>query len=123
MKKFLYFIITINLVFTSCKKNQTGGRSRVSGVIAHHGAPIPNARVYIKFNATDFPGDDYSVYDTYSDADEHGKYDINFYKGTYYLYAKGYDYNIPYPHLVKGGISVKLRHKEILKKDIAVSED
>jgi len=121
MKFFLYIIIAISLF--SCKKNQTGGRSKISGLVAHHGVLIPNARVYIKFNANEFPGDDYSLYDTYIDADEHGKYDISFYKGTYYLYAKGYDYNIPYPHLVKGGLSVTLRHKENLKKDIAVTED
>lgn len=123
MNKFIQFILFLGIIFSSCKKNQTGGKAIVSGVVAHHGTPIPKARVYIKFNTSEFPGDNYTNYDTYVDADEKGNYSISFYKGTYYLFAKGYDYTISAPYLVKGGLSVKVRQNEKIKTDIAVTED
>lgn len=118
----LILIIPV-LLLANCKKNQTGGKATVKGVVAHHGKPIPNAYVYIKYNSSEFPGDDYSIYNTYVEADADGNYSIPFYKGTYYLYARGYDMAIPYPHIVKGGLSVSLRNNEKLTKDIAVTED
>jgi hypothetical protein len=78
--------------------------------------------VYIKFNTTEFPGDDYKLYDTYVQADASGNYSIPFYKGSYYLYAAGLDLDTPPPYNVKGGLSVSLRNKENLTKDIAVTE-
>lgn len=123
MPKLIYFIIVLSFFFSSCKKNQTGGKATVSGVVAHHGTIIPNARIYIKFNSSDFPGENYSNYDTYVDADGKGTYSIPFYKGTYYLFALGYDYNIASPYLVKGGLSVKVRQNEKIKLNIAVTED
>lgn len=117
------FILTILLgSLGSCKKNQTGGKATLKGVVKHHDKPIADAYVYIKFNATEFPGDDYKLYDTYVQADASGNYSISFYKGTYYVYAVGRDLDIPSPYLVKGGLSVSLRNKENLVKDIAITE-
>lgn len=110
------------LIF-ACKKNQLGGKSKVSGEIKHHSKLIPDADVYIKFNATDFPGEDLSVYDTHIKANDKGYYEItNFYKGNYYLFAVGKDYSIPPPYKVIGGIAVKLRDKEELIRNIAITE-
>lgn len=111
------------VVFFSCKKNQTGGKASVEGVVSHHGKPIPDAYVYVKFNATEFPGEDYTNYDTYVKADGSGRYKISFYKGNYYIYARGYDMDIPAPYIVHGGLTVSLRNHESLKVDIAVTED
>lgn len=125
MKKILaYHLILLMLMVTfSCKKNQLGGKASVKGRVIHHSLPIANAIVYIKFNATEFPGDDLSLYNTSVTADAQGNYEItNFYKGNYYLYAKGYDYTIASPYIVKGGISVSVRNGEHLNKDIAVTE-
>lgn len=109
--------------FIGCRKNELGGKASVKGVVMHHSKPIPNAYVYIKFNAKDFPGDDYTLYDTYVKADGQGNYEINnFYKGNYYLFAEGYDYAIAPPYLVKGGIAVTLRNNEHLTMAIAVTE-
>ena len=91
-------------------------------MVNHHGKAIADAYVYIKFNTTEFPGEDYTNYNTFVKADANGNYSIPFYKGSYYLYAKGYDMDIPHPFEVKGGISVSLRNKENLTKDIAVTE-
>lgn len=121
--KISFFLILPIFVFFSCKKNQTGGKASVEGIVAHHGKPIPDAYVYVKFNATEFPGEDYTNYDTYVKAEADGHYKISFYKGNYYLYARGYDLDIPSPHIVAGGLAVSLRNREHLKKDIAVTED
>ncbi len=117
------FVLALLFSFAACKKNQIGGKASVKGVVAHHGKPIPNARVFIKYGTTEFPGEDYTSYDTYVDADADGNYKIQLYKGSYYLFAKGYDMAIPPPYLVIGGLSVSVRNKENLTKDIAVSED
>lgn len=117
-------ILTISFLFSlqSCKKNLLGGKSSLKGVVSHHGKVIANAIIYIKFNATEFPGDDYTKYDTSVQADAEGNYSISFYKGSYYLYAKGNDLDVAYPHLVKGGFSISLRNNEKLVKNIAVTE-
>lgn len=124
MKKtlFLSFITLICFSFLACKKNQTGGNASVKGVVRHHGKAIPDAYVYVKFNATEFPGDDYKLYDTYVQTDANGNYSIPLYKGSYYLYSKGYDIEIPSPYIVSGGLSISVRNKENLSRDIAVTE-
>lgn len=118
----LSLITILFFAINSCKKNQTGGKATLKGVVMHHEKPIPNAYVYIKFNSSEFPGDDYKLYDTYVQADANGNYSISFYKGTYYIYASGIDLDIPPPYTVKGGLSVTLRNKETLVKNIAVTE-
>ncbi|MFN8114582.1 MAG: hypothetical protein U0W65_00595 [Bacteroidia bacterium] len=119
----LLLISTLLLPFYACKKNQTGGKATLKGTVKHHDKPIADAYVYIKFNATEFPGDSYTLYDTYVQADESGNYAIPLYKGSYYVYAVGRDLEIAYPFEVKGGFSFSIRNKENLVKDIAVTED
>lgn len=120
-------IISLSVIFFSfsiysCKKNKIGGKATLKGVVLHHNKPIPNAYVYIKYNTTEFPGDDYTLYDTYVQADASGNYSIPFYKGTYYVFGYGFDMDIPSPYIVKGGLSISIRNRENLKKDIAVTE-
>ena len=123
--KTLFYFLIINLVFfiSSCKKNQIGGKATLKGVVLHHSKPIPNAYIYIKYNSSEFPGTDVNLYDTYVQADDNGNYKISFYKGTYYVYAKGFDYAIAYPNIVKGGLTVTLRNNEVSVKDIAITEE
>ena len=126
MKKIINFIIftTIGLfIFTSCKKNQLGGDASLTGIVMHHNKPISNAKVYIKFNTTEFPGADSTIYDSFVQADGNGNYSIPFYKGSYYVFAIGRDLAITYPYLVKGGLSISVRNREKLTKNIAVTED
>jgi hypothetical protein len=118
----LFFMLMISL--TQCQKNQLGGKSKVNGIVNHHGKPISGATVYIKFKATEFPGEDVSVYDASVTANQSGYYEINnFYKGEYYLYAVGIDPDVAAPGIVKGGIPVKLVSREEKNLDIPVSED
>jgi hypothetical protein len=114
--------IIVALISFSCKKNQIGGKATLKGVVMHHDKPIGDAYVYIKYNSTEFPGDDYKLYDAYVQADANGNYSISFYKGTYYIFATGRDIDIPSPFTVNGGITVTLKNKEHLSKDIAVTE-
>lgn len=111
------------LFLVSCKKNELGGKSVVSGTVKHHSKVISGATIFIKFGAKDFPGSDTLTYDSKVSCDASGNFKIDdFYKGDYYLYAVGKDYAIPYPYFVKGGITVTLRNNEKLNRDIAVTE-
>ena len=121
MKKHI-FILMLTIVLYSCKKNQLGGSSTITGTVVHHAKFIPGARVFIKFDAKDFPGTDTTKYDDKVAADANGNYTIKCYKGNYYLYGVGNDYAIS-PPLVVGGLSVKIRKNETIKADVAVTED
>lgn len=116
-------LLLLALLSGSCKKNELGGKASVEGTVKHHSKAIANAVVYIKFDAKEFPGSNTGNYDAKVNADANGYYKIpDFYKGEYYLYAVGYDYAIPPPYVVVGGLAVKLRNKEHLKRDISVTE-
>ena len=105
--------------FSSCKKEGTGGKSKVSGNVKHHQELIPNAIVYIKYGATEFPGADVSQYDDQitSDTNAHFEFD-GLQKGDYYLYGVGVDGG----DIVVGGIGIKLRRNEDLDSDVPVTE-
>ena len=117
------FVFALLIILSgSCKKNQTGGKATLKGTVKHHDKPIPEAYVYIKFNSSEFPGKEYTSYDTYVQADANGNYSITFYKGTYYIFAVGRDLDVPPPYEVSGGLSVTLNKKDNLVRDIAVTE-
>lgn len=125
MKKLVIIAtVLIGLVWLgACKKNQLGGKSMVKGTVAHHGKPIGNAVVYIKFDAKEFPGENTSVYNASVTANASGYYETpKLYKGNYYLYAVGLDPAIAAPYIVKGGFAVSLKSNEEKNIDIAVTE-
>ncbi len=116
-------IIGAFLLFAfSCKKNELGGKAVVKGNVKHHGKSIAYARIFIKFNAKDFPGNDTTLYDAKVSADANAFYSIKFYKGDYYLYAVGFDYSVPPPYIVSGGTHVHLRYNEEKNLDLYVTE-
>ena len=120
---FLGLLVFASVIITGCKKNELGGSSVVSGKVKHHSKSISGASIFIKFGTKDFPGEDTLQYDSKVICDGYGNFNIdNFYKGDYYLYSVGKDNAIPYPYIVKGGISVTLRSNENLTRDIAVTE-
>jgi len=122
MKVLIYsfLIVIISTLFNSCKKNELGGQSIIKGSVYHHSRSIANARVFIKFNATEFPGQDTTLYDANVWADAKGTFSIKCYKGNYYLYGYGFDNLIP--SVVKGGIPVKIRNNETLETDVFVTD-
>ena len=100
--------------FISCKKNGIGGDNTIAAFPKHHSKTISNAIVYIKYGATEFPGDDISVYDDSEVAEQEGTGDAHAHftgllKGDYFIYAVGYDSAIS--QTVKGGIKVKITTK------------
>ena len=124
LKHIPIFCLTIILLFSfgSCKKEGTGGKSSVSGNVKHHQELIPNAIVYIKYGATEFPGADVSVYDDKVTSDVNANFEFkDLQKGDYYLYGIGYDFTGSYS--VVGGIGVALKRNQSTINDIPVTED
>ncbi len=115
-------VLIVGLGSASCKKNQLDGNSIIRGKVVHHSKVIAGARVFIKFNATEFPGKDTNIYDAKVLADANGNFSITCYKGDYYLYGYGQDLAIDPPYLVVGGVPVKIRTKEQVDLQIAVTE-
>jgi|SRR3954464_10038864 len=117
----LCFVVTL-LTIGGCHKEGLGGNASISGTVYHHEVAIPNCVVYIKFNATDFPGDGPESYDASVTADAEGKFSFNrVYKGDYYLFGVGYDKNIQ--EIVRGGVGIKLKHNKAYNQDVPVTED
>ena len=120
MKKHVLVLLSISLLLSFCKKNELGGSSKISGIVAHHEKVIPYARVFIKFDAKEFPGSDTSLYDSKFSTGADGAYSFKLYKGDYFLYGYGYDPGVP--GTVVGGIHVKLRKNESNSVNVAVTE-
>lgn len=122
MKSILnYFILlaTLLLLVSSCKKEGTGGKSSVSGNVKHHQELIPNAIVYIKYGAVEFPGGDVSVYDDKVTCDTNANFEFkDLQKGDYYLYGVGLDNSL----IVTGGIGITLKRNKSSVNDVPVTE-
>jgi hypothetical protein len=114
-------VIALFMSILSCRKEGPGGKSSVSGTVKHHSMIIPNAIVYIKYDATQFPGTNISLYDASTTADANAHYTFkDLRKGDYYLYSVGYDNAIT--SIVSGGIGVKLKYNKETVTDIPVTE-
>lgn len=122
LKRSVFLVMSCMLItLGACTKEGPGGKSSVSGNVLHHDLIIPNSVVYIKYNATEFPGPDVSVYNASVTADANGHYEFkDLRKGDYYLYGVGYDNAIF--EQVTGGISIKLKYNKELKTDVPVTE-
>lgn len=73
----------------------TNGKITLTIEVKHHSRPISEFKVFIKKDATQFPGEDVSVYDFSETTNQIGFVqfnNLNF--GNYYLYGNGYDYEI-----------------------------
>ena len=120
MRKTLVVLVVFVILLSSCKKNQAGGSSSIKGTVAHHGLAIPFSRVFIKFNATEFPGSDTTKYDLKLATAANGTYSVSLYQGNYYIYGYGYDATVK--SVVAGGIPYKLRKNEEKKLEVPVTE-
>ena len=125
MKKIQYMLLIIcALNFIGCKKNQLGGKSNIKGKVMHHDKAIPFAKIYIKYNATEFPGTNVNDYNTSIEADFNGNFLIeHIYHGDYYFYAVGADDALVAPSTVKGGTHLKVKMlKEVTGFVVPVTE-
>ena len=95
----LLFIGT--MLFASCEKKEELNNQVVKGTnklivsVKHHTLSLQGINVYLKFNATEFPGTDTTLYDWVSISNNSGIAVFeNLFEGNYFLYAKGLDTNI-----------------------------
>lgn len=121
--KSLIAILIISFVITACPKPGIDGKATITGHVKHHEEHIPNAVVYIKYDATELPGTNASDFDDStlaSSGDGHYEFE-ELRKGNYYLFSTGYDSTIA--QIVLGGIPVKITKKtETVEIDIPVTE-
>jgi hypothetical protein len=94
------FVICIILLLFSCKKHSTdeAGNEIIKGSVnlyvtaKHHTWAVPGLTVYMKRNATEFPGMDTTLYEWRIITDASGMILIReLFYGKYFLYAAGYD--------------------------------
>ena len=97
MKYFILFLFAAALLLT-CKKADNTPVATVKGNITltvtaqHHYWVIPGLPVYLKSNATEFPGTNTASYNASTTTNQGG--DAQFKTltfGNYYLYARGWD--------------------------------
>jgi len=117
----IFIVIVFSLTLLSCKKNQSGGDSSLHGQVKHHGKVIPSSRVFIKFDAEEFPGTDTMKYDAKVTTDAAGTFSFSLYQGTYFLFGRGFDPGVP--GYVTGGLKYRLRSNEDKELDIPVTEE
>ncbi|MDP1801955.1 MAG: hypothetical protein Q8L81_11425 [Bacteroidota bacterium] len=109
--KILILALASVIIFTSCKKSNTGGDVTVAAITKHHDRVIPLSTVYVKYGAKDFPGEDVSKYDASQKTDKEGHTHFEGLRyGNYYFYGIGYD--SVSQATVKGGIALKIKWKE-----------
>lgn len=112
--KLIIFSFFVTLTAISCKKNGTGGDNTIAAFPKHHGVSIPNATVYIKYGATELPGQNASDFDDAKTAVSEGSVAAHAHfegllKGDYYIYSVGFDSTVN--EVVSGGIAVKIKSK------------
>jgi hypothetical protein len=122
MKSISLLLILTLFIYSSCTKPGLGGEAEIHIEVKHHSTLIPNSKVYIKYDAKDFPGDDLSQYDASitTNAMAHGHFE-NLKKGNYYIYGVGFDSTIN--QTVTGGMKVKVSKKdEMIDVTLQVTE-
>lgn len=93
-------ILVVTILMGSCKKHDTNpaGNEVIKGSVSlyvtakHHTWTVPGLSVFMKRNATEFPGTDTTLYEWRTSTDASGMILIrDLFYGKYFLYAKGYD--------------------------------
>jgi hypothetical protein len=122
MKYFLSLFLLIVFVNSSCKKEgPTGGvvtgKYSIIVTVMHHERILKDIPVYLKYNATEFPGHDTSLYDWTKTSDLSGiVYFDKLFEGNYFLYGKGIDGGIGVE--VIGGASVVVNASTTVNNEI-----
>jgi hypothetical protein len=119
MKKGLLLLLLFPVLFasSSCCKGGADGSATLVCSVFHHTKPIPGATVYIKYNATEFPGLDVSAYSAHQTSASNSNMVTfsNLHCGDYYLYGVGYDSSLMVP--VTGGIHFKINYSDRKKTE------
>jgi hypothetical protein len=102
----------IMLTLGACCKGGSGGKATLNLAVFHHSKPIPGATVYIKYNVTEFPGTDVSLYNDHKTAAGNSN-TLTFtglHCGDYYLYGVGFDSSLTLP--VTGGVHYQIKYSD-----------
>jgi len=97
MRYFTTLFLLLVLVTSSCKKEgpEDGvvkGTKKIIVTVKHHSRILPGITVYLKYNATEFPGADSTLYDWNKTSDVSGVAVFeDLFDGNYFLYGKGID--------------------------------
>jgi hypothetical protein len=96
-----FAVLLFVLILASCRKDgetNQDGNPVVKGSInlfitaKHHSWNVPGLDIYLKKDATEFPGTDTSLYPWHTKADASGMVLFKeLFIGKYYIYATGYD--------------------------------
>ena len=100
-------------LFSSCKKNDTGGDAEIHAMIFHGSTPIiGTTTLYVKFDAKTQPSEPTSTYDlkVEGDPDDNHVHVDDLRTGDYYLYAVAFDSLAMIP--VKGGVHVAIKYSD-----------
>ncbi|MBI4930543.1 MAG: carboxypeptidase regulatory-like domain-containing protein [Bacteroidetes bacterium] len=122
MKKvYCLLLIVYCLLFFSCHKEGPGGKATIKGVVKHNSVAIPGAAMYIKYGAKESPGTNVTYYDESVTSDAQANYKFaDLRKGSYYLFAVGFDSLII--QTVTGGIPIEIKSKtENVEADVPVT--
>ena len=129
MNKTHFALLLVILTMVACRPDgpeEIPLPTKICVKTSHHGQPIPNARVYVKYNADSFPGYDQppSYFDASfnTGADAHGCLEP-VPEGRHWLIAFGHD-SLHYPHFVYGSMlaEISVAYKPVLDTVFYVSE-
>ena len=96
--KYLFVLPGLAFFFAACDKTPdtpaggVKGKIVLTATVQHHHWAVPSLSVYLKYNATDFPGTNSALYNVSATTDQGGAVqfkELTF--GNYYLYAHGWD--------------------------------
>ncbi len=118
-----FSLLAISILFTaSCKEDKKKdncpegrtGQLKIIATMVHHTRPIKGCSVFVKYNATEFPGTDTSKYDYRVKAGNDTAVAVidSLNCGSYYIYAVGIDSLLdPANWIVKGGLPYSTSNK------------
>ena len=96
---FKLFLLAAVLLVSCGKDDHSGGpgpiltgKNKLVVSVMHHTYAVAGVNVFLKNNATEFPGPDTSLYEWQATSDPSGIAVFeNLFEGNYFLYAKGFD--------------------------------
>jgi hypothetical protein len=126
VKSFFKLFLVAAIFAVSCGKDDENGSGVVKGTnklivsVVHHTYSIPGIEVYLKYNATEFPGTDTTKYEWMDLSDNSGIAEFeNLFEGNYFIYAKGLDQQIGL--FVAGASQVVLNSSSITNNEAYVT--
>ena len=100
MNSILKLFLLAAVLLVSCGKDDTSngpgpiltGKNKLVVSVIHHTYAVAGVSVFLKNNATEFPGFDSTMYEWQATSDPSGIAVFeNLFEGNYFLYAKGFD--------------------------------